>query len=66
MDERCSLEKQFWYNTKTNAVEEGPQSLSLDRIGPFATHAEAQRAPEIVAEKARKLREEEQLRDEWD
>lgn len=66
MDERLSLEKQFWYNTKTNTVEAGPQSLSLDRIGPFASEAEAQRAPEIVAEKARKLREEEQLRDEWD
>lgn len=35
-------------------------SLSLERIGPFATRAEAERALEIVAQRAKALREEEQ------
>lgn len=48
----------FWYNTRTGQVEEGKLSLSIDRIGPFATRGEAERGPEIVAERARKIREE--------
>lgn len=48
----------YWYNTRSGAVEEGPQSLSMDRLGPFGTREEAERAPEIVAERARKIREE--------
>jgi hypothetical protein len=27
----------YWFNTRTREVEEGPQSLSVDRLGPFAT-----------------------------
>lgn len=48
----------YWYNTRSAAVEEGPQSLSIDRLGPFSSREEAARAPEIVAERARKIREE--------
>ncbi|GAA1792212.1 MULTISPECIES: hypothetical protein [Leucobacter] len=48
----------YWYNTRTGEVEDGPQSLSVDRIGPFATREEAARGPEIVAERARKWAEE--------
>lgn len=48
----------YWYNSRTGEVEEGPQSLSLDRLGPFATREEAARADEIVAERARKWAEE--------
>ncbi|MGK0740518.1 methionine aminopeptidase [Leucobacter sp. Z1108] len=51
----------YWYNTRTGKVEEGKQSLSIDRIGPFSTREEAQRGPEIVAERARKIREEDEL-----
>lgn len=50
----------YWYNTRTGQVEEGPQSLSIDRLGPFNTREEAQRAPEIVAERARLIREEDE------
>lgn len=53
----------FWFNSRTGQVEEGPQSLSMDRIGPFATREEAARAPEIVEERARKIREEEDRED---
>lgn len=49
---------EWWYNDKTGEVEEGPQSLGIDRIGPFATREEAARAPEIVAERSRKWAEE--------
>jgi hypothetical protein len=44
---------QWWYNDRTGEVEEGPQSLGIERIGPFDTREEALRAPEIVAERSR-------------
>ncbi len=53
----------YWYNTRTGEVEDGPQSLSIDRLGPFETREEAARAPEIVAERARHIREEDDLDD---
>lgn len=31
----------FWFNAVTGVVEEGMQSPSLDRVGPFATRADA-------------------------
>lgn len=49
----------YWFNTQNGVVEEGPQSLSIDRLGPFRTREEAARANEIVAERARKWAEEE-------
>lgn len=55
---------EWWYNNKTGEVEEGPQSLATDRDGPFATREEAQRAPEIIAERARKWAQEEAA--DWD
>ena len=48
-------EKRFWFNTRTRQVEEGPKSLGLDRIGPFASREEALRAEEIVREKGQKI-----------
>lgn len=44
---------QFWYNSKTGEVEDGPQSLAVDRVGPFATREEAARAPQTLAERAK-------------
>ncbi|MCL9665476.1 SPOR domain-containing protein [Curtobacterium sp. AB451] len=41
-DER--IESQWWFNEKTHAVEQGPQSPQRDRIGPFDTREEAQHA----------------------
>ena len=58
--------REYWYNSKTNEVEVGPQSLSLDRIGPFATHAEAARALDVIAERARRIKEEAEREDRWD
>jgi hypothetical protein len=49
----------WWFNNKTGEVEEGPQSLGSDRDGPFATRADAERAPQIIADRARQWAEEE-------
>lgn len=49
----------WWYNHRTGEVEEGPQSLGSDRDGPFDSCEEAQRAPQIAAERAKAWRDEE-------
>ncbi len=46
----------FWYNERTGEVEEGPQSLAVYRLGPFATREEAARGPQIVLERAQAIR----------
>jgi hypothetical protein len=51
---------EYWFNTKTNTVEVGKQSLSLDRIGPFPTYEEAQNALETIALRAKAIRDEDQ------
>ena len=45
---------EWWYNHTTGEVEEGAQSLSSDRDGPFESREDAARAPEIIAERARR------------
>lgn len=55
--------EKFWFNTKTNQVEFGRQSLSLDRLGPFDSEEEAGRALEIIANRAKALREQDLLDD---
>jgi hypothetical protein len=42
----------WWFNNKTGDVEYGPQSLGMDRDGPFETEADAARAPEIARERS--------------
>lgn len=49
---------EYWFNTKTNEVEIGKQSLSMDRLGPFDTFEEAEKALEIISARAAKLRKE--------
>jgi len=44
----------WWFNNKTGEVEEGAQSLGSDRDGPFNSKEEAERAPQIIAERSRK------------
>lgn len=50
----------WWYNHRTGEVEEGPQSLGSDRDGPFETREDAERAPEIAAERAKAWRDDEE------
>lgn len=54
---------QWWYNRHTGEVEEGAQSLGTDRDGPFATREDAAKAPQIIAERARKWAEEDARND---
>lgn len=54
---------QYWFNTKTQQVEQGHKSLALNRIGPFATPDEAARALEILAARAKAQRELEEQED---
>lgn len=50
----------WWYNHKTGQVEFGRQSLGGDRDGPYASEAEAQRAPEIARQRAKEWEDEEE------
>jgi hypothetical protein len=43
---------QWWYNHRTGEVEEGPQSLSSDRDGPYESREDAEHAPEIARRRA--------------
>jgi hypothetical protein len=55
---------QYWFNLKTQQVESGPQSLSLDRIGPFPDFDTAKAGPDTIIARAKALREEDQK--EWE
>jgi hypothetical protein len=55
-----SAKPEYWFNLKTQLVEEGPQSLSLDRIGPFADFDSAKAGPDVIIARAKALREEDQ------
>lgn len=54
------MAKKYWFNTKTQQVEYGRQSLSVYRLGPFETEQEALNAEKFIAEKGKKLIEEDQ------
>lgn len=56
---------EWWYNTRTGEVEEGPQSLQFDRVGPFESREDALRAPEIIAERSRAWAAEDAAEDDW-
>jgi hypothetical protein len=43
---------EWFYNIKTGAVEEGRQSIASELDGPFATREDAERAPQIIADRA--------------
>jgi hypothetical protein len=62
---RLAHKIEYWFNTKTQRVEIGKQSLSLERIGPFASFQEAERALEIVAERAKAARDDDREKDNW-
>ncbi len=57
---RLTEKTEFWFNIRTNQVEVGPQSISLDRIGPFETAEAASNGPSLISQRARQLREEDE------
>lgn len=58
-----NVEHMFWYNLKTGAVEQGFVSQSVDRVGPFETREEAERALEILRANSAKWAEEDAAED---
>jgi hypothetical protein len=57
------VENEYWYNSKTGAVEQGFQSPAQDRIGPFATRDEAAHALDKLRENSAKWAEEDAAED---
>ncbi|GAA3903319.1 SPOR domain-containing protein [Microbacterium invictum] len=55
----------YWYNFATGGVEQGFESPTIDRAGPFDTPEEAARAPELLRERSRAWAEEEARDDAW-
>lgn len=53
----------FWYNLKTGEVEQGFESPAVDRVGPFETRAEAERALDILRANSAKWAEEDAAED---
>lgn len=47
-----SDEVQFWFNPRTGEVEEGRLSAWGDRMGPYRTREEAERALETARERS--------------
>lgn len=56
-------ETEYWFNSKTNQVEVGKQSIAIYRIGPFKTRTEAEQALAILAAKSKAWREEQEKED---
>jgi hypothetical protein len=44
---------EWFYNIKTGEVEEGRQSVASDLDGPFTSREEAERAPQIIAQRSK-------------
>ncbi|GAA4155755.1 hypothetical protein GCM10022286_05140 [Gryllotalpicola daejeonensis] len=57
------IEKKWWYNDKTGAVEQGFVSPALQRIGPFNTREEAEHALDKLRENSAKWAEEDAAED---
>lgn len=58
-------DEQYWYNTETGEVDYGMIAPGPDRLGPFRTREEAERAPEVVKERAKAWRAEDEEEDKW-
>ncbi|MFM6973981.1 MAG: SPOR domain-containing protein [Agromyces sp.] len=59
MTSELEANAQWWYNLATGEVEQGMISQSYDRVGPFDSRADAERALERLAENSRKWDEDE-------
>ena len=56
-------ETEYWFNSKTNQVEVGKQSIAIYRIGPFKTRTEAEQALAILAARSKAWLEEQERED---
>lgn len=55
---RSDIEHKYWYNLTTGEVEQGFVSPAANRVGPFDTHAEAEKALEVLRANSAKWAEE--------
>lgn len=55
----------WWFNINTKEVEHGRVSPGPDRLGPFTSRADAERALETVEARSRAWAEEEAQEDNW-
>lgn len=62
--ERAGADREhWWFNTKTEKAEFGRVTGSLNRIGPFATEAEAKQALELIRERSKQWQSQEDSED---
>lgn len=55
----------YWYDTATGTVEHGRIAPGPDRLGPFATAAEAENALETVRRRSEAWASEDAADDDW-
>ncbi len=60
MTSELEADQQWWYNLSTGLVEQGMQSISTDRVGPFNTKLEAENAMTTLHENALRWEEEDE------
>lgn len=60
MTSELDADQQWWFNLSTGQVEQGMISQSYDRVGPFDTREDAERALETIAENNRRWDEEDE------
>lgn len=58
-------DRTYWFNTVTGDVEHGRVSPGPDRLGPFATAAEAEKAEQTVRDRAEMWKNEDASDDAW-
>lgn len=58
-------DRTYWFNVNTGDIEHGRVSPGPDRLGPFTTREDAERAPEIVRARAELWKHQEAKEDDW-
>jgi hypothetical protein len=51
---------EFWFNLKTLKVEVGPQAAAAYRVGPFASEVDAKNALQLLRERSKSWRQEDE------
>lgn len=57
--------QEWYYNTVTGEVEEGPQSPMQNRLGPYKTREDAQKALEIAKKHNKKWDDQDRAWNSW-
>ncbi|MUH58930.1 hypothetical protein [Bifidobacterium canis] len=57
--------QEWYYNTVTGEVEQGPQSPMQNRLGPYKTREDAQKALEIAKKRNKKWDDQDRAWNSW-